>query len=343
MPDVALRAEVAPLSDAIAGTLTYVIPAALQDKVVPGVAVIIPLRNRMVAGIVIVLNNPADASSAPSEMVLKPIHSVIDDKPALNEEQLRLARWMSGEYCAHLGRCCALMIPPGYTPSSAYLYSLARELSATDATDPRDARARIIALLQARGAVVESKLKTHLRGTKDWRQALRRLVEDGVVVRTSTLEPAAVKPHRTTMAQLVISDATLEIVIANLLSESAKAPRRAAAIKRRLAVLEYLQQNHRLAWAEWIFAETGANKTDLEWLAQSDYVLLGDAERWRDPLADIDYIVTSPPPLTSDQERAWATVQQSMGDGSVNEGDAAAPVRRPASRPQFLLRGVTGS
>lgn len=343
MPDAALSAEVAPLSDAFAGTLTYTIPPALLDKIMPGIAVVIPLRNRMAAGIVMELNDPTGAIPTPPDVVLKPIHSVIDDKPALNAEQLRLARWMSGEYYAYLGRCCALMIPPGYTPSSAYLYSLANDQSIPATTGVVDARSRIIALLQARGAVVESRLKTLLRDVKGWRQALRLLFDDGIVVRTSTLEPAAVRPRRTTMAQLVISDATLEIVLANLLSEVTKAPRRAAAVKRRMAVLEYLQHNNRLAWAEWIFAETGANRTDLDWLAERDYILLGDAERWRDPLADIDYVVTSPPPLTSDQARAWEAVQRAMTDGANDEALADSTARRKIARMQFLLRGVTGS
>ncbi len=342
MSDAAPSAEVAPLSDAVAGTLTYTIPAGLLGKVAPGVAVVVQLRNRLVAGIVTSLADGATAQpKARLDYALKPIQSVIDDKPALNPDQLSLARWMSAEYHAPLGRCCALMIPPGYTPSSAYLYQLVNEAQQPSAQPVTDVRSQIITLLQVKGAQTESKLKVALRKEKRWRSALKALVDDGIVARTSTLEPVAVKPRRTTMAQLVISDATLEIVRANMTAEVQARPHRATVLNRRLSILNYLQQHDRLAWAEWILAETGANRADIDWLAERDYVLLGDAERWRDPLADIDYVVSSPPPLTSDQARAWEAVQQAMqGEGRTPEHASGRKVMR---RPQFLLRGVTGS
>jgi primosomal protein N' (replication factor Y) len=133
--------------------------------------------------------------------------------------------------------------------------------------------------------------------------------------------------------------------------------------------LVYLQQHNRMAWAEWVFAETGANRTDLDWLAQRDYILLGDAERWRDPLADIDYVVSTPPPLTSDQARAWEAVSAALSAPLAANAPAVltspaaieaqpappesevvaltsslpnSPIRRSNSLP-FLLRGVTGS
>ena len=352
MPVDSLIAEVAPLSDAVAGTLSYSVPAEFHQRVGAGVAVIVPLRSRLVAGIVIDVPSPGGSQDFPTAPArkdrsfgLKPIHSILDDKPALNAAQLELARWMSAEYSAPLGRCCSLMVPPGFTPSSAYLYMLPEDsphvAPPADAADPRS---RVLTVLRQRGPMIESKLKTALRGMKGWRGVLKGLVQAGVVVRTSTLEPGIVKPRRTTMAQLTISDTTLDIVFTNLDKEAASSPRRATAIERRANVLAYLQQHSGLAWAEWIFAETGANRADLDWLAQRDYIVLGDAERWRDPLADIDYVATTAPPLTGDQARAWEAIRRVMaqaGEQRMDKGELR--LGQPGSSRHFLVRGVTGS
>ena len=335
-----MHANVAPLSDAVAGSLTYQVPIAFQTKIKVGVAVIVPLRNRLVAGIVVSLSDAQPSVVAPpSQFVLKAVHSIVDEKPALNKDQLKLARWMSMEYCAHLGRCCALMIPPGYTPSSAYLFTLALDMQQMETQPTTDVRSKIIAVLKTKGAQTESRLKIALRKEKYWRSALQMLVDEGKIIRSSTLEPVAVKPQRTTMVQMVISDMTLEIVRENITLEASIHERRAVSLNRRLAVLDYLQKHNRLAWAEWIYAETGANRVDLEWLVARDYITLGDAERWRDPLSDIDYVVSSPPSLTSDQSRAWDAVRLAMEHDEIIRSAS----RNSKKHAHFLLRGVTGS
>ncbi|HEY3342460.1 MAG TPA: DEAD/DEAH box helicase, partial [Anaerolineae bacterium] len=349
MPAESVIANVAPLTDAVAGVLSYLVPEDLKDKVSEGVVVIVPLRSRLVAGVVMSVH-PAEEHTGTALPVkpytLKPLHTVLDEQPALNKTQLALARWMAHEYCAPLGRCCGLMVPPGFTPSTAYLYTLAKEDQPMQAPgSTHDARSQIIDVLHRHGSLVESKLKVALKGVKRWRSALRGLVQAGVVVRTSTLEPPVGRPRRTTMAQLVLSDATLEIVLVNLAQEATKTPRRANALNRRMAVLTYLQQHNRMIWADWVFAETGATRADLDWLAERNYILLGDAERWRDPLADIDYVVNSAPPLTTDQARAWDAVRAAMQtEDAAPTADDGAPIRRgSANKLQFLVRGVTGS
>jgi primosomal protein N' (replication factor Y) len=356
MPADALIVHVAPLTDAVTGVLSYLVPDDLKGKVSEGVVVIVPLRNRLVAGVVMSMSEELPEKP----YVLKPVHMVVDEQPALNSTQLALARWMAREYCAPLGRCCGMMVPPGFTPSTAYVYALAKEDMPVPAPGTiHDARAQIIDVLHRHGPLVESKLKLALKGVKRWRGALRGLVQAGVVLRSSTLAPAISRPRRTTLAQMALSEMTLEIVFANLEQEAARMPRRANAIHRRMAVLGYLQDHNRMAWADWVFAETGANRADLDWLAERNYIMLGDAERWRDPLADIDYVTATAPPLTADQARAWEAVRAAMlaeGGGGAEEpvsaGDreqgsevaqarSAEPLRRSAA--QFLVRGVTGS
>ncbi len=333
-----LTAQVALFSQAIDKPLTYLIPENLAVQVKAGCAVSVPLQNRLTSGVVLSIS---DAQSPISK--LKSLISLLDETPVLNSTRLALAQWIAAEYCAPLGRCCALMVPPGFTPKSSVVYSLADDkASAPTMMNSMFAttRLRIIAALQIRGAVTEKKLKLLLKDTKDWQSDLNKLLNEGVVIKSSTLQPPIAQARKTTLAQLLISEATLDIVQNNLREDAAKQPRRAQAIQRRMAVLDYLQARNGLAWADWIFAETGANRPDLQWLAEQDYVLLGDAERWRDPLADIDYVVKTAPPLTEDQERAWEAIRKGLVVGDW--GLAQSPITNHQS-PYFLLRGVTGS
>jgi primosomal protein N' (replication factor Y) len=327
-------ASVALLSNAIDKPLTYLVPDALAGKVTPGVVVAVPLQKKLTTGVVV------DVGLAQAPLDLKPIHTLLDEKPALTTAQLALARWISDEYYASLGRCCALMVPPGFTAKSAWVYALAAEDATRDTRyasqrPPSGSIAnRIIEVLRLRGPLVESKLSAAMKGVIAWRGTLKRLVKEGAVVRTSTLKPPVAQPRKTSLAQLAIGDATLELVLANL---QANRKLQSQVKARRAEVLTYLQARSGIAWADWIFAETGANRADLIWLAEQGYLILGDAERWRDPLADIDYVPKTAPPLTEDQQRAWDCIR---GEMAVGSGPSAHP---PQPTPHFLLRGVTGS
>lgn len=328
-------AEVVLLSQDIDKPLSYLVPEALTDQVKIGCVVAVPVKTKLTSGVILAVH--AEVPEALADLTLRPIHSLVDLQPVLNATQLALARWISREYYAPLGRCCALMVPPGFTPRSQYVYALAEGQGGASALIDSPAatlRVRLIAILQTYGPLTEAKLRQRLKanGVRGWSVELRRLLDEGIATRTSTLDKPVAQARKSTLAQLLISETTLGIVRGNLQTEAQRRPRNAAAIERRLAVLDYLQARSGLAWAEWIYAETGANRTDLTWLAEKDYLLLGDAQRWRDPLADVDYIVKTAPPLTDDQQRAWDAVR------AVIEADGHAPHQR-----HFLLRGVTGS
>ena len=341
-------ASVALLSSGIDKPLSYVVPDALQAKVVCGVVVAVPLQKRLVTGVVVDLGMTDDPAG------LKPIHAVLDAVPAFNAEQLNLARWISQEYVAPLGRCCALMVPPGFTAKSAYMYALAENAK----LQPHDdVRKRLLDVLKRRGPLTEGKLAAQMRGSVGWRPTLAAWVKAGAVLKTSTLQPPKVQPQRGTLAQLVLSDQTLEVVVDKLQHSKRLQPQTRA---RRVNALRYLHAHSGLAWVDWVAAETGATRIDLTWLADQGYVLLGDSTRWRDPLSDIDYVVKTAPPLTEDQARAWAAIESTLApltplDEATLAGRVETNGLESASRSakqagdrktqfgQFLLRGVTGS
>jgi primosomal protein N' (replication factor Y) len=113
-------AQVALFTQAIEKPLTYLVPEDLQARVKPGCAVSVPLQSRLTSGIVLTLSE-----SQPQASNLKFLISLLDEAPVLNATRLELAQWIAAEYCAPVGRCCALMVPPGFTPKSSFVYSLA--------------------------------------------------------------------------------------------------------------------------------------------------------------------------------------------------------------------------
>ena len=78
-----------------------------------------------------------------------------------------------------------------------------------------------------------------------------------------------------------------------------------------------------------LLKRAGASLDDLRALEAAGLVGLVERVAWRDPLAGQSFVLTSPPRLTPDQERAWSLIQAAFG---------ATPTARP-----FLLHGVTGS
>src|SRR5690348_6185837 len=90
------------------GTLTYRIPASLQDGVRLGSRVEVPLGPKLTTGFVVALLDQAPVEAAK----LKPIRAVLDDdEPALIPEIIDLCRWAAEYYIAPLGEMLKVALP----------------------------------------------------------------------------------------------------------------------------------------------------------------------------------------------------------------------------------------
>jgi primosomal protein N' (replication factor Y) (superfamily II helicase) len=86
--------------------LVYSIPCHSRERVVLGSRVLVPLQRRTVTGVVweVLAQNPIEQA--------KPILEVLDDRPILNEQLIKLCGWISHYYLASLGEVLATMLPP---------------------------------------------------------------------------------------------------------------------------------------------------------------------------------------------------------------------------------------
>lgn len=86
--------------------LIYGVPESLQERIVPGLRVMVPLHKRTVTGIVL------ESISENFLIQTKDIVGLLDDKPFLDAHLLQLAKWISQYYIAPLGEVIASMLPP---------------------------------------------------------------------------------------------------------------------------------------------------------------------------------------------------------------------------------------
>ncbi|MGE5544360.1 MAG: hypothetical protein ACM3UW_05240, partial [Bacillota bacterium] len=84
---------------------TYRVPLPLQDKILPGKRVLVPLGNQVTRGFVMEMEPGGEAGD------LKPVMGVLDEEPILNSEMLALARWLADYYMAPLSRVVKAMFP----------------------------------------------------------------------------------------------------------------------------------------------------------------------------------------------------------------------------------------
>lgn len=92
----------------LAVTFSYAVPEDLLQKVALGQLVEVPFRSSTLQGVIIALSD-----TPPTDFDVRPLSSILDAAPVLNPVQIRLARWISARYVAHLSRCVWLFLPPG--------------------------------------------------------------------------------------------------------------------------------------------------------------------------------------------------------------------------------------
>jgi len=92
----------APLKD----PLIYTVPDSLKNRIAAGARVLVPLRKRIVTGIVVGFVRETPLAQT------KEIFDQFDDQPILDAKLLQLAQWVSQYYLTSLGEVLATVLPP---------------------------------------------------------------------------------------------------------------------------------------------------------------------------------------------------------------------------------------
>ncbi len=293
----------------------YLIPRELEDRLRPGMRVLVPFAagNRGSDGLVLSVREAPSAGEP-----LKSILSALDESPVLDGHAIQLALWMRERYFCTVYDCVKAMLPAGLYFSLRDCLSIRQGVDRERAYETAGGSAAAVQLLDllwswgGRGDMEQIRLAF---GAKDPNPAIRRLIDGGA----AELESGA---------QRAVSDKTEKLAVLAVPAEDAMAmvaPRRRSA-PLRYAVTELLCALGAASAKELCYF-TGASMPTLKSLEKSGILTLERQEVLRrTPLEDIP---PAPPPELNGEQRA-----------ALEGLDALARSGKPAAA---LLYGVTGS
>jgi primosomal protein N' (replication factor Y) len=282
----------------------YALPPALAAAAQPGCRVLVPFRERRVAG-VIVERAASPAFAGP----LRSVERLLDPEPALSGALLDILREAAEEFLCPIGIALATALPAGSAPRLVRGFGLsARGRAAVAAGALRGEAGRIAAELVA-GPRSAAWLRARTREVADLDALLVRLERDGLVERARLLQSGprpAVSRHAEVAAGVDLAAARQAL---------ARAPRQAALFDR-------------LARGETPVGELGgAASRALRELVARGFAAIREREAPRDVFGE-------PPPADA---RVTLTADQAAALEPICD---AIRLRRAET---FLVHGVTGS
>jgi primosomal protein N' (replication factor Y) (superfamily II helicase) len=300
----------------VAGVYHYHLPTQLEGQVWPGHLVEVPFGRQNVQGVVL------RYISVPEVAETRPVLGLVDPDPALTPVQILMAEEMAHATLTPLATCIDLMLPPGLSQIADTLYCLETE---PQGLIKSKIQARLVDLLEKRGPLRGRQIDQAM-AKLDWRKAAQALVRRGLISTRTVLPPPSVGPKNVRTAQLACSPAEVDRRVSDLGNSGS------GASLRRMAILKLLIREVGPVDVPWVYAESGGSSADLRYLAERGFIVLGESEVWRDPLAQVEFATSQPLPLTSDQKEACQAVQTGMRQAFQGN-----------PQPPFLLHGVTGS
>lgn len=292
----------------------YLVPAQLEQRLQPGMRVLVPFGsgNRPCDGIVLALGQ-----SAPEEK-LKSILSILDDEPVLSPQLIKLALWMRERCFCTVYDAVKAMLPAGLYFSlrdcCCLQQNVDREQAYTAAGQSSGAKKLLDLLYACQGRADMEQVQTAF-GTKSPAAAIKLLSERNIIA----LE---------TSASRSVNDKTQQIAVLAIPAEEAMAlvtPRRKTA-PLHYSVVELLCAMGSASAKELCYF-TGASSATLRALAKKGIITLEKQEVLRS--VSLDDVEPAPPVALNEEQSAAFEQLDRLADGI-----------KPAAA---LLYGVTGS
>ena len=293
----------------------YLVPPELEERLRPGMRVLVPFAagNRGSEGVVLSIGEQTGENRS-----LKCIEAALDEEPVLDHKAIQLALWMRERYFCTVYDCVKAMLPAGLYFSLRDCVTLKQGVDrerAYAAAEGSAAARRLLDMLWSWGGTGDMEQIRLAFGPQDPNPAIRRLTEAGVAqMETSTQRGVGDKTEKLAVLAIPAEDAMAMV-----------APRRKSA-PLRYAVTELLCTLGAASAKELCYF-TGASMPTIKSLEKSGILTLEAQEVLRRPV--LEEVEPAPPPvLNEEQQRAFEGLEELAGQGKA----AAA-----------LLYGVTGS
>lgn len=295
----------------------YHLPQSLEScSLEVGALVLVPFGSKVVQGVI------WEEVDSPTVAATRPIQQIIDHQTVFPPLLLKLAQRLAEETLTPLGEWIGFLLPEGYKQRSDWLYRWQGETAVLNWTPLQK---EIVSELQAQGARLGSQLDRRF-GRQDWRKAIQLLVRKGFVAVEPVLTAPKVGVKRVKAVSLLLDPLQFDSFLAQ------HGHRWGSARERRRKVLEFLAQEGKSVEVVWVYAECGANASDLRKLADLGAIRLEESVQWRDPLASKASVSYPPFELTTEQAAAWQAILAALH--RAWDGETPKPL---------LLQGVTGS
>ncbi|MCO7136462.1 primosomal protein N' [[Clostridium] leptum] len=160
----------------------YRIPVELMGQVQPGCRVVVPfgMGNRKRQGLVMSLGETADVEK------IKPLHSLLDEKPVLSQELLQLAAWLKQKtYCTTFESAKA-MLPAGINVNLSVSYCAAPDVDPEKLETLSDDGKRLVEILRRSRAMVTRSRLLKVMGLDEKSRLPDELAEQGVIMRSDS-------------------------------------------------------------------------------------------------------------------------------------------------------------
>ncbi|MGI5984247.1 MAG: replication restart helicase PriA [Oscillospiraceae bacterium] len=292
----------------------YIVPEEFIDALAPGMRVLVPFSrgNRKSEGIVLDLAHSSDFEK------LKCISSLLDEKPVLSDELVRLAIWMRERYFCTVYDAVKAMIPAGLWYNISAVCRISEEIGKEDAYEAAgrsEKQQKVLDIIFAHGGSCDYRDIELAFGEDDPLNAVRGLSSKGIIA-TDSLGDRKVKDKTISFASLCIpAEDALEISAAKKRSAPSQS-----------AVLAFLA-DYGGATINDIRYLTGVGAATIKRLEQDKLIVIDRIEVFRRP----DYRQgekSELPELSGEQNAAFEGILS-----LANRGKASAA----------LLYGVTGS
>ena len=309
------KVALAAATYAIDRPYSYRIPAELNDRIRPGMRVMVPFGagNRRCDGIVLNIAPRSD------EMRLKSVLSLLDDEPVLDQDGIRLALWVRDQCFCTVYEAVRAMLPAGLWFSLQDIWRI------VDGVDKEKAYAAagnsgnasmLLDILFANGCGVEIGRIREAFGAKDPNPALKLLADQGIL----ELETSAARGVGDKTEQVASLAVPPEEALAQVMPKRKRAPLQ-------YSVIELLAGVGSASSRE-ICYFTGASSATLRSLAKIGLVKLEQREVLRRVQTAAEVEPAASVELNEEQQQAY--------DGLRGLLDAGKP-------SAALLYGVTGS
>lgn len=292
--------------------LTYGVPHEMQEELSPGMRVEVSLgKNKLYSGIVDRIH-----SEKPEAYEVKPIRSIIDEEPIVNETQLKFWRWIGSYYMAAPGEVMQAALPAHLklTGETRLMWSPQHEDVVNEWSD---AAYHAAEALETRKELTISELRS-LVGARHLTAVINELLEKEVVIISDELEHSyRPRTERVVRMAPVYKD---EEQMHQLFDELQRAPRQLELL---MAYIELSVKNKVVRQAD-LLERTGATSAQVKALADKNIFLLEEVAVDRLGMQSADEIKQIK--FTPSQQETYNELEKGLEDKDV-----------------ALLEGVTGS